>query len=124
LVSEEREVRLAVRIGRDDLGGSLKIERRWRLRMWRGGAQEAADREDQERRDDADRGAEKTGSVAAHAEPPPEVARILDVLVAEETEPCRRDEDEENGRDPSRSEAFVEKRPAPVEVASRRHEAG
>ena len=59
--------------------------------------------------DDADRGAEEPRRVAAEAEAPPEIVRVLDVLVAEEAEPRGGDEHEQNRGDPARAEALVER---------------
>ena len=122
LVAEQRQIGLAVFFVGDHRPGALHLFDRGRVRLLGGRPKEALNREEEQQTDDADRGAQEAGRVGAEGEVPPEVARIFDVLVAEESEPGRGDQDQQNCGDPSRPESFVQQRRLAVEVTPRRDE--
>src|SRR6266849_7206806 len=119
LVAEEREIRLTAALRAHDSLGAIDFLDRRRIRLRRGRAEKALDREDQKNAENAHGGAEESRRVSAEPEAPPQIARVFDVLVAEESEPRGRQQNESDRGDPSRTESLVQQRRFSIEVFSR-----
>jgi len=85
-------------------------------------AQQPCNAEEPERDGRAHRRAQEARGLAPQLELPPQVVRVLDVLVGEQPEPERGAERRRNGGEPAGGEARVEERGPPVEGRPRAHE--
>ncbi len=122
LVAEKREVRLRPRRARHDRAHPRQLVAAEADGLRRRRPQQARNSEQQRHAEGADRRAQEARRVARERESPPQVVGVLDVLVGEETEPHRREQDERGRHDPRRAHPLRGQRRLTVEVPPARQQ--